>query len=141
MANKLSKAVNYIYKLPRSWHTFLLSKLFCSQVKFAKTCKVKVHDINEDGVVMSLANIKRVQNHIGGIHAMAAGLLAESTTGIAFGIHLPDNKIPLLKKQSIAYKRRMQGALKAHAKLPQDIITRMHNEEKGDVIVPVTVTG
>ena len=89
---------------------------------------------------MKLANKKRVQNHIGGIHAAAAVVLAESTTGMVFGMHVPDSHIPLIKSMTINYQRRMQGDLHAVATISAEQIAQINNSEKGDVVIAVKIT-
>jgi len=137
MANRLSRYVTKIYKTPKLFHSFLLTKLFCSQVKFANTAGVKLLKVTNTEVLLTLANKKRVQNHIGGIHAVAAALLAESATGIMLGINLPDSRLPLLKSMTLNYQKRMQGALTAKAILNADQITQIHQQEKGDLMISV----
>lgn len=140
MANKFSKAVSFIYKMPAFSQQYLLTKLFCSQVKYAGTSKVKLRKVTNNEVELSLANIKRVQNHIGGVHAVAASLLAESATGIVFGMNVPDSHLPLLKSMTVNYNRRMQGGLKAVAKLSDEQVNEINSSEKGNILVPVTIT-
>ena len=140
MANKLSKLVKGIYKLPQATHQFLLTKLFNSQVKFAGTAKLKVLSISEQQVVAKLANKKRVQNHIGGIHAVGAALAAESASGIVFGMNVPDTHLPLLKSMKLEYKARMQGDITAKAHLTAAQINEIKTHDKGDLLVPVTLT-
>ena len=140
MANKLSKLVSKVYKLPQSTHEFLLTKLFTSQVKFAATAKLKVNQIRNQEVVVTLSNKKRVQNHIGGIHAVGAALAAESASGIVFGMNVPDSHLPLLKSMTLEYNKRMQGDIKATASLSEQAIAAIKGQDKGDVVVPVVLT-
>lgn len=139
MANRFGRAVALIKKLPTTTHSFLLTKLFCSQVKYANTSKVTLVDIQQQEVKLVIANRKKVQNHIGGVHAIAAALLAESATGIVFGLNLPDSHLPLLKSMTIHYQRRMQGALTAVAKISDEQITQL-SQEKGSMDIAVTIT-
>jgi len=140
MSNRFSRAVNKINKLPERVRPFLLTKLFCSQVHFANTSKVKILSINKNKVVMTIKNRKKVQNHIGGVHALAAGLLAESASGIVFGLNIPDSCLPLIKTIKLDYKKRMQGDLLAVATLPDNDIAKMNSSDKGNLLVSVTIT-
>lgn len=140
MPNKLSRLVAKIYQLPRFSHSYLLTKLFCSQVKFAKTTGIQITEISGQQVVIKLANKKKVQNHIGGIHAIAAAVLAESASGIVFGMNVPDSKLPLLKSMTMHYQRRMQGALTAVAQLTPTQAELIRQQDKGDMLVEVTLT-
>ena len=140
MANRFSRYVAKINMMPAFMRSPLLTKLFCSQVKFAKTSGVKLLKINHHQAELLLENKKKVQNHIGGIHAIAAAVLAESATGIVFGMNVPDSRLPLLKSMNIRYQRRMQGNLTAKAVLTDEQIQDIEQREKGDIIVPVKIT-
>src|SRR5690606_20384294 len=87
-----------------------------------------------------LKNRKKAQNHIGSVHAAATGLLAESATGFLVGIHLPDNKLPLLKQMQIDYIKRSSGDLTAVVTLTAEQTAAKHNEDKGEVTVAVSIT-
>jgi len=140
MANKFSSFVSKVNKTPQFMQSFLLTTLFTTKVKFAGTTGVKIEKISHHQTRLSLKNKKSVQNHIGGIHAIAAAVLAESATGIVFGMNVPDSKLPLLKSMQVNYQRRMQGNLTAVAALTPEQIQQIEQQEKGDVIVPVIIT-
>ncbi len=140
MENRLSGYVTKINKLPKFIRPFLLTSLFCTKVKYAGTSGIELISINKKSVLLRLKNRKKAQNHIGGIHAVAAALLAESTTGIVLGLNIPDTRIPLIKSMKISYHRRMQGDLQAEAKLTDQQIEDIMGNEKGTLIIPVEIT-
>lgn len=140
MSNRLSRYVAFANKFPEIMRSFALTRLFCSQVKFAGTSGIKILAISSTEVVITLANKKKVQNHIGGIHAVAAAVLAESATGIVFGMNVTDNSLPLLKSMTVSYQRRMQGQLMAVAKLSEDQRSIIAKQEKGSLVIPVVIT-
>lgn len=139
MSNRFSSIVSKINAAPAAIRPFLLTKLFSTTVKFAGTSGIKLDKITQREALLSIKNSKKVQNHIGGVHAMAAGLLAESATGIVFGMNVPDNKLPLLKSMTINYHRRMQGDLVAKASLTQEQASLIEVESKGSFFVPVVI--
>ena len=139
MANKFSTIINKVNKTPTFIRSFLLTKLFSSKVKFAGTTGIVIKEITAHKTQLFLANKKAVLNHIGGIHAIAAAVLAESATGIVFGMNVPDSKLPLLKSMRVNYQRRMQGGLSAVARSSDEQIELISQEEKGSVFVPVTI--
>jgi acyl-coenzyme A thioesterase PaaI-like protein len=140
MANKFRKIISKVNKCPRAMRSFLLTKIFCSKVKFAGTASIKLVSVSHLETVLTLENKKKVQNHIGGIHAIAAALLAESATGIVFGMNVPDSCVPLLKSMTIHYQRRMQGNLTAVAKLNEADIELIENADKGSLMVAVEIS-
>ncbi len=138
--NRLSRAVTLINKLPPTLRTPALSLLFGSQVKFAGTAKVRVHYLTAQRAVLSLANRRKVQNHIHGVHAAAMALLAESATGFLVGMNVADDKLPLIKTLKVDYLKRATGALQATAVLTPEQIEAIRSQDKGEVAVTVTVT-
>ena len=138
--NQLSRVVARLSSLPTGLRRFAVTKAFTLQVKFAGTGAVQILELEEGRAVLQMKNVRKVQNHIGTIHASAMGLLAESATGCAVGMTLPDSKIPVLKSQHVDYVRRAQGTLRAEATLPPELRARLLAEDKGDFAVPVKVT-
>ncbi len=139
-SNRLSRIVAQIDRLPRFLRSPALSLLFGSQVKFAGTARVRVHELTHERAVMSLANRRKVQNHIKGVHAAAMALLAESASGFLVGMNVPDDKLPLIKSLKVDYLKRASGALRAEASLSAEQIQAIHSQDKGEVLVAVRVT-
>ena len=138
--NALSRALAATKNLPAPLRRVLVSRMFGLRVKFAGTGGVRIDEAEEGRAVLSMRNRRRVQNHIGGIHGAAMGLLAESATGFVFGMSLPDSRIPLVKRMNIDYVKRAQGDLRAEATLDEAVRGRMQTDEKGDAVVAVKVT-
>jgi acyl-coenzyme A thioesterase PaaI-like protein len=139
MANRFSNVVAKINKSPDFMRSYLLTKLFTSKVKFAGTAGIKITEITNERTKLILANKKAVQNHIGGVHAIAAAVLAESATGIVFGMNVPDSKLPLLKSMKVNFQRRMQGSLSAEAVISPEQIKSIESDEKGSFLIPVII--
>lgn len=140
MSNRFSKLVNKVNWFPKRIRPFLLTQFFTSKVKFAGTTGIAICDVSSQYVEINLANNKKVQNHIGGIHAVAAAVLAESATGIVFGMNVKDESLPLLKSMKIEYQRRMQGSLKAIATLNNEQQQLIQQSDKGSIVIPVNIT-
>jgi uncharacterized protein (TIGR00369 family) len=138
--NRLSNAVSQIQSLPTFTHQFIMSKLFGSKIKYAGHSGIRFETLSEETCIVSIKNKKKVQNHIGGIHAAGMALLAETATGFVFGMNVPDNKLPLIKKMDIDYVKRSTGDMRAVATLTQEQIQIIKTAEKGTVVVPVVIT-
>ncbi len=135
--NRLSLAAHLIQRLPRRLQEPLLTRLFYSQVRFAGTAGVRIQKLSDSEVRMSLANHRRARNHIGGVHAAAMALLAESASGCMVGMNLPDDKLPLIKSLKIDYLRRASGGLRAIATLQPEQRQAMLEQDKGETLVHV----
>ncbi|WP_396588945.1 DUF4442 domain-containing protein [Bermanella sp. R86510] len=138
--NQLSRAVASIQRMPKPLHQFIMSKAFGNKIKFAGHSGLRFESLSNTECVVSIKNRKKVQNHIGGVHAAAMALLAETATGFVFGMNVPDDKLPLIKKMDIDYVKRSTGDMKAVASLTEDDIARIQSEDKGEVTVPVIIT-
>ncbi len=138
--NMLRRALAPIDKLPAFSRTWARSLALGRTVPFVGTAGIVCVALGDDGGEFTLANRRKVQNHIKGVHAAATGLLAETASGLTFGWYLPDDKLPLLKAMSVDYVKRSKGGLRAVSKLTPEQIETMQAEPKGAVDVAVTVT-
>ncbi len=80
-----------------------------------------------------------MQNHIKGVHAAAMALLAETATGFLTGLHIPDNRILLIKSLHVDYLKVVEGGLTATATLSAEQQKFIADNEKGELVIPVTV--
>ena len=110
------------------------------KVPFVGTAKLKVLELTPDRVRVVVFNRHRVRNHIKGVHAAAMALLAETATGLAIAMHMPDDKVPLIKKLTIDFRARATGSLAAVAQLSVDQIAAVIREAKGEISVANVVT-
>ena len=138
--NRLARTVSALERLPRFIRPAVMSRAFNSQVRFAGTASIRFEELTEGRAVLTLANRRKVQNHIGGVHAAAMALLAEPATGAVLGMTVPDTHLPLLKSMHVDYTRRAKGDLRAEATLDEAQRQRVLTEPKGDLAVPCTVT-
>ncbi len=138
-ANKLSGIVNKINKLPDFARSRALTLFFGKVVPFTGTAGIRIESLTHDDCVISIANKRRVQNHIGGVHAVASLLLAESATGFLVGLNVPDDKVPVIKTAHAEYTRRAKGDMTVEARLSEEQRERIRTEDKGDVSVPVII--
>ncbi len=139
-ANRLSKTAQKLQNLPEFMRSFAMSKAFGSVIKYAGHSGVRFEKLSNNECIVSIKNKKKVQNHIGGIHAAAMALLAETATGFVFGMNVPDSKLPVIKKMDIDYVKRSTGDMRAVATLTDEQIQKIQTEEKGEVTVPVIIT-
>lgn len=138
--NRLGKIVQSIHnRLPSFLHGPVLTWAFTSNIKYAGTTGIRIHEWTDHQAVVHLANKRPVQNHLKGIHATAMATLAESTTGMVFGLHVPDSHLPVLKRMQVHFKRRAQGDLQAVAHITPEQIHQIQNTDKGSTIVAVRV--
>jgi uncharacterized protein (TIGR00369 family) len=138
--NALSRAVAQVSGLPAGLRNRLITFMFTFKVRFAGTGGCEFESLEEGRAVLRMRNRRKVQNHIGGVHAAGMALLAETATGAVFGMTIPDTHLPLLKTMHIDYVKRASGGLRAEATLSPEQRQQIATAEKGSVAVPVRVT-
>jgi acyl-coenzyme A thioesterase PaaI-like protein len=137
--NQMSRLVARFKSLPTPLRQGVLTFLLGSRVPFVGTARLKIEEVSHQRVVVSVRNRRRVQNHIQGVHAAAMALLVETASGFAIGMHLPDDKIPLLKTLKVDYLKRTRGGLKAVVEFRPEQVEVILSQKKGEITVPVAV--
>jgi acyl-coenzyme A thioesterase PaaI-like protein len=103
------------------------------------TAGIHYDHVAQDKVVVSIKNRRAVQNHIKGVHAAAMALLAETATGFVTVLNVPDDRIVLIKTLQVNYKKVAKGGLTATATLSDEQRKFIADNEKGELVVPITV--
>ena len=103
------------------------------------TANIRYVEVDKDHVTVRIENQRNMQNHIKGVHAAAMALLAETATGFLTGLHIPDDRILLIKSLHVDYLKVAQGGLTATATLSADQQKFIADNEKGELLIPVTV--
>ncbi|MFO1250148.1 MAG: DUF4442 domain-containing protein [Inhella sp.] len=138
--NRLQRALAKLDGLPGPLRRAGRNLVLRRAVPLTGTAGLDFQALTVEQAVVHIANRRRVQNHIGGVHAAAMALVAESATGMVVGMNVRDDCLPLCKTMKVKFKRRAQGALTATASLEPEQRQLMHETDKGEVIVAVQVT-
>lgn len=137
--NRLNRSLAKLDRAPVFLRKQLLNYTIGRTVPMIGTAEIRFQEMSCERLVAIMPNKKKVQNHISQVHAAASVLLAESATGILFGMNIPDDKLPLMKNLSAKYIKRSKGQQTAIATLSPDQIGKIRSEEKGDVMIDVKI--
>ena len=138
--NRLERQLDRLTEVPAFARPWFRNVVLRRAVPFTGTAGLEFVEMTTGRVEIGIKNEKKVQNHIGGIHASAMNLVAETATGMVVGMNVRDDCIPLAKELKMAFRKRATGALRAVATLSDDQRAAMRDSDKGEVSVPVTVT-
>ena len=138
--NRLQRQLARVDEAPAFMRTFVRSLVLGRAVPFTGTAKLRYEAMSPDKVEIFVANERRVQNHIKGVHAVASMLAAETATGMVMGLNVRDDCLPVVKDVRVQFKKRGQGAMRAVATLTPAQRELIQSTTKGEVTVPVTVT-
>ena len=138
--NPLRSFVDKVNRYPDWLSSRLITWVFRHKVKLAGTAGLVIVETDGKTALFKQKNRKKVQNHIGGVHAVTMALLAESSTGFVVGINLPGDKLPLIKTMNLKYVKRCSGDITAVASVTDEQIALMNSDAKGEVVVKVEIT-
>jgi acyl-coenzyme A thioesterase PaaI-like protein len=138
--NRMERQLNRLSEVPAFARPWFRSVVLRRAVPFTGTAGLDFLEMSTERVEIGIKNDKKVQNHIGGVHASAMNLLAETATGMVVGMNVRDDCIPLAKELKMAFKKRATGSLRAVATLSAEQRLAMQTRDKGEVNVAVTVT-
>lgn len=137
--NRLARALALVDKLPSALRTASRSAILGRAVPFAGHAGAVVEELLPGRAVVFVPDRRSNRNHIGGIHAAAMMLAAESASGFVCGIEVPDDKLLVVKDFQVAFKRRATGGVRAIAELGDADRRRIATDARGDVEVKVRV--
>ena len=138
--NKLSALVASLNKLPAVLRVWAVSTVIGRIVRFAGTANTRIEKLTPTECIVVIRNKKKVQNHIGSVHAAAMALMAESATGLMTGLSVPDSRILVIRTLELEYKRRATGDMKAVASFSDEQVAYIQDTEKGEIQVPIKIT-
>lgn len=137
--NRLRRSLARLDPLPGWLARWLRGRIIARTIPFVGTGKLQVRELSPERCVVTLPRHAAVTNHVQGPHAAATALLVETATGLALGMHLPDDRLPLLKSMSLSYLRRSRLPQTATAWLEPAQLRRLQEEAQGDLTVAVRI--
>ena len=138
--NRLESQLERLNEVPAFARPWFRSVVLGRAVPFTGTAKLRYEEMSTSSVQILVSDRHHVRNHIGGVHAMASTLAAETATGMVMGMNVQDDCIPVVKDMRVQFKKRGQGAMRAVATLTDAQRELIRSTTKGEVTVPVTVT-
>ncbi|WOI44223.1 DUF4442 domain-containing protein [Acidovorax sp. BLS4] len=138
--NCMQLQLEQVDEFPKFLRPWVRNLVLRRAVPFTRTARVEFIEMSPNRVEVRLPNEHRVRNHVGSIHASAMNLLAETATGMAMGLNVRDDCLPLAKDLKMAFRKRATGALRAVAVLTDAQRQAMQDSDKGEMQVQVTVT-
>jgi acyl-coenzyme A thioesterase PaaI-like protein len=138
--NRLQRRLAQVDRLPAFMRTWARSKALGRAVPLTGTASLRYEQMTPEQVVITVANRAHVRNHIGGVHAMASTLAAETATGMLMGLSVRDDCVNVVKDMRVQFVKRGQGAMRAVATLSAAQRSLIQSTTKGETVVPVTIT-
>ncbi len=114
---------------------WLFARTVCRRAPYFSTISPRFHELAPGLCRVSMQKRRRVENHIGTIHALAMGNLCELAAGVLMEATTPNGMRWIPKGMQIRYLAKAPTDVSATAR-----IEPVRWSEAQDVIVPVSVT-
>jgi len=113
---------------------YIFSRLFCLKAPYFGTIKPHFAQLRKGLCVVEIKKRRRVQNHIGTVHAIAMCNMAEAAAGLCVEASISDGLRWIPKKMEVEYIKKAQTNLKAVCEFDPKVLVA------GEVPVEVKVT-
>lgn len=118
----------------------LVTKAVGEVIPFVDTAGCFIEAYTPRRVAVRVDNEERLRNHLGGLHAAALALLAETATGLVVALNVPDDSSPLLRTMNVSFEEFARDAVQAEATLTDDESARIQSRPLGQIEVDVQLT-
>ena len=112
----------------------LFTRIVCFRAPYFGSIRPRFVELRPGMARVSMKKRRSVQNHIGGVHALAMGNLCELAAGVMTEVSLPRNMRWIPRGMTIQYLGQARSDVSAEARLE----LREYNQ-KEDVVVDVEV--
>lgn len=109
-------------------------------IPFIATAGCFIEAYTPTRVAVRLDNRPALRNHLGGLHAAALALLAETASGLVVALNVPPASSPLLRTMDVSFDRFAQQSVQAEATLTEEESSRIRSNRIGRVDVEVSLS-
>ena len=117
----------------------LVTRAIGEVIPFVDTAGCFIEAYTPRRVAVRLDNKTRLRNHLGGLHAAALALLAETATGLVVALNVPDGSSPLLRTMNVSFDEFARDAVQAEATLTDYESAQIQSRSIGQIEVDVTL--
>lgn len=139
-SNPFAEIADRYADLPDRLRRPLVTQAVGEVIPFVSTAGCFIEAYTPTRVAVRLDNRTAVQNHLGGLHAAAMALLAETASGLVVALNVPPASDPLLRTMDVSFERFARQAVEAEATLSDEATERIQSRPIGRVDVDVRLT-
>lgn len=138
--NPFARIADRYADVPNRMHQPLVTKAVGEVIPFVATAGCFIDRYTPTEVAVRLDNREAVQNHLGGVHAAALALLAETASGLVVALNVPAASSPLLRTMDVSFEQFSRQTVQAKATLTSEATDHIQSRPIGRVDVDVTLT-
>jgi len=136
-ANPFVNIADRYADLPPRLRRPLVTRAVGKSIPFVDTAACFVYAYTPTRVSVHLDNRRAVQNHLGGLHAAALALLAETASGLVVALNVPPESAPVLQTMDVEYGQFAQTSARAEAQMTDEESDRIQSRPVGRANVKV----
>lgn len=137
--NPFARIADRYASLPERLRRPLVTQAVGETIPFVDTAGCFIDAYTPTRVSVRLDNRQAVQNHLGGLHAAALALLAETASGLVVALNVPADSAPILRTMDVSFDRFTRQEAQAEATLTDADCSRIRSRPIGRVDVDVKV--
>lgn len=137
--NRLGRFLSMSALWPDTLRLGLLQFAFGWYVPYFRTSKARLQSVAPTQVSVCIPFNRRTRNHMGGVHAVAATLAAETAAGLLVGLNVADGLVVVVKEIHIELSKGYKGSVVATAAVDQSAIDIMRKQNKGALSIAVVI--
>ena len=138
--SRIAASVEKVDRLPLFMRNKVFNLMIGRVVPFVGTSGLRIDKATNNEWVATLANRRKVQNHLKQIHACGMVLIAETIGVMIMAMNLPNDRIPLVKKIEADFVKRSTGSMTGVVSVTDAQIQLIHDEPKGEIQLDVVIT-
>jgi len=127
----------------RAWHKhsasrlgrWLFARMVCRRAPYFATIRPRFIELRPGFCKVGMLRRRRIENHLGAIHALAIGNLCELAAGMVTEVTTPPTARWIPRGMTIEYLRKAESEVSATARLD-----KTEWVASGNIAVPVSVT-
>lgn len=136
-SNPFVRIANRYEDRPQHLQPPLITQAVGQVIPFVNTAGCFIEAYTNTHVAVRLDNRTEVQNHLGGLHAAAMALLAETASGLVVALNVPPSSAPLLRTMDVSFDRFARHPVQAEAYLTDETAETIQSRPIGRVDVDV----
>jgi len=138
--SRIAASVDKVNRLPLFMRNKVFNLMIGRVVPFVGTSGLRIDKATNNEWVATLANRRKVQNHLKQIHACGMVLIAETIGVMIMAMNLPNDRIPLVKKIEADFIKRSTGSMTGVVSVNDAQIQMIQDEPKGEIELDIVIT-
>ncbi|MFW2589374.1 DUF4442 domain-containing protein [Sagittula sp. SSi028] len=137
--NQLNGVLERIAFLPEGLRLRAFDFFFGRLIRAYRSLRIRTRVLTPTRVEMELRNMRKIRNHVGGIHGVIAQVPGEFAAGVLIAHWTPKGAVVVVKSMQANLYKPVKGDVRAIAQADAETLRAVMDQEKGELTVAVEV--